>query len=99
MRLPSLEEPAPGTTCDYCGELIHVDGYCDPCAERIAAEKRREDANEYRRQTQIALELEAVRRRTRRHVESKSLEDLTPAEIKEEKAIRRWEEDYQDGRD
>ncbi len=32
--LPSLEEPAPGTTCPVCGEEIRVMGFCPVCFER-----------------------------------------------------------------
>lgn len=54
--------------CLDCGEVT-PNAYCDPCADRRWYEAKRESSNEYRRQAQIRLDLEMVRRRTRAYVE------------------------------
>ena len=63
--LPSLEL-VPGE-CSYCGAptMITAPIYCAECDARFAEERRRESGNEFRRQAQIALDLEMVRRRVR----------------------------------
>ena len=65
MTLPSLELiPA---ECPYCGEatMLTAPAYCAVCEDRLLEERRRESGNEFRRQAQIALDLEMVRRRVR----------------------------------
>ena len=66
--LPSLE---PGPECTYCGEPCPVDGYCDPCSDRIATEKRIESGNRYRQMAQLQLELTEVRRRAAEYLRGK----------------------------
>lgn len=74
---------ADGRRCDDCGEPIHVVGYCGACDDRRAREKRIEDGNEYRRQSQIRLELAEVRKRTRAHVASKQVTACCGAPVRE----------------
>ena len=52
--LPSLDEPEPGARCVYCGEPLRFTGpdYCAPCEDRMAWERRRQSADDYRRQAQ-----------------------------------------------
>lgn len=33
MRLPSLEEPPPGTCCPRCAEELRIEGFCASCFE------------------------------------------------------------------
>ena len=34
MRLPSLEEPAPGMCCPRCAEPLRIENFCATCFER-----------------------------------------------------------------
>ncbi len=40
-QLPSLEEPAPGTTCPTCDQPLRIEGFCATCFERSMQEQER----------------------------------------------------------
>lgn len=49
VRLPSLEEPDPGTCCSKCGEPVRIEGFCARCHDgqfRTLAEAIRDEAHE-----------------------------------------------------
>ncbi len=67
MMLPSLEEPAPGTTCPACGEEIRVLGFCPSCFETSMQERER----------LLEAQLAEARRRARRwHVSALAIRRL-----------------------
>lgn len=41
MRLPSLEEPPPGTCCPRCAEPLRVEAFCATCFERAMQARAR----------------------------------------------------------
>lgn len=74
MTLPSLDVLDDPLECEFCGAPIRIIKplFCAECSDRIAMEQRRESGNEYRRNSQIALDLELARRRARTHQASKT---------------------------
>jgi len=110
--LPSLEAPERGDCCPVCGTQRGVVDYCGECDDRERSDRQHarardselrsaeQDAirrlSEWNRQ-QAMLDLDRVRRRARAYRVERSEEDLTPAEIREERSIRLGEAEMQDG--